>query len=173
MDKLLAGDRDSAARLLNCRIGPDVDLERMPLAMRLNQLRADPGIEPWLLRAMVERASGEMIGNIGFHTPPRPDYLSNIAPDAVELGYTVYPPFRRQGYATEAALALMHWAYVAHGQRCFFLSISPQNVASTAMAKSLGFETCGSHIDEEDGLEIEFLRRFDTWPAEWSARIAE
>lgn len=119
---------------------------------------------------MIDRRAGTLVGHIGFHSPPRPDYLATIAPDAVELGYTVHAPFRRQGYATEAALALMHWAYSFHDQRCFFLSISPQNMASTAMAQRLGFATCGSHMDDEDGLEIEYLRRFDRWPAEWLAK---
>ena len=121
---------------------------------------------------MVDRDSGTLVGHIGFHSPPRPQYLSTIAPDAVELGYTVHAPFRRQRYATEAALALMHWAYSLHGQCCFFLSISPQNVASTSMAHSLGFEPCGSHIDDEDGLEIEYVRRFQTWPGGWGAKAA-
>jgi RimJ/RimL family protein N-acetyltransferase len=118
---------------------------------------------------MVDRVSGTMVGHIGFHSPPCPEYLAKIAPDAVELGYTVYPRYRRQGYATEAALALMHWAYARHNQRCFFLSISPQNLASMAMAQALGFAACGSHIDDEDGLEIEYVRRIEAWPAEWAA----
>lgn len=167
LEAMLAGDRSGAARLLGCDIPDDLPLESFPLARRLDQLRRDASVQPWLLRAMVDRASGTLVGHIGFHTPPRPEYLSAIAPDAVELGYTVHAPFRRQGYATDAILALMHWAYSLHGQRCFFLSISPQNLPSTKMAQSLGFATCGSHIDEEDGLEIEYVRRFEQWPAEW------
>jgi RimJ/RimL family protein N-acetyltransferase len=172
LEALLAGDRVAAARLLECGIPFDIPLEGMPLARRLDQLRLDSSVLPWLLRAMVDRDSGTLVGHIGFHSPPRPQYLSTIAPDAVELGYTVHAPFRRQGYATEAALALMHWAYSLHDQRCFFLSISPQNVASTAMAQSLGFAQCGSHIDEEDGLEMEYVRRFQTWPCGWHAKAA-
>jgi RimJ/RimL family protein N-acetyltransferase len=120
---------------------------------------------------MIDRASKTMIGHIGFHTPPRPAYLADIAADGVELGYTVDAGHRRQGYAREAALVLMHWAYAKHGQKCFVLSISPTNVASNAMAKSLGFVECGSHMDEEDGLEIIFNRRFEAWPAEWKVEL--
>lgn len=156
--------------MLGCVIADAYPLKTMPLAMRRDQLLADPSHQPWLLRAIVEHESNQMIGHVGFHTPPRPDYLSAVAPDAVELGYTIHAPLRRRGYATEAALALMHWAYATHDQRAFLLSISPDNVASTAMAKSLGFEPCGSHIDDEDGLEIEFVRRFETWPEDWRER---
>jgi RimJ/RimL family protein N-acetyltransferase len=171
MEALLRGERSTAERLLECRITDDALLDRMPLAARLEQVRANPAAQPWLLRAMVDRASRTMIGHIGFHSPPRPQYLAAIAPDGVEMGYTVYVPFRRRGYATEAVLALMHWAYTQHEQRCFVLSISPQNLASTAMAESLGFTPCGSHVDDEDGLEMEFVRRIESWPAEWcSAR---
>jgi RimJ/RimL family protein N-acetyltransferase len=172
LEALLSGDRVAAARLLECHIPEEAPLDRMPLAMRLAQLRVDASVQPWLLRAMVERASGTMVGHIGFHSPPRPDYLAHIAPDAVELGYTTHAPFRRRGFATEAVLALMHWAYSQHSQRCFFLSISPQNLVSTHMAQSLGFAPCGSHIDDEDGLEIEFVRRIEAWPEEWRARMA-
>jgi RimJ/RimL family protein N-acetyltransferase len=170
LEALLAEDRGVAARLLECSIPSDLPLDSMPLAMRLEQIRRDPAVQPWLVRAMIDRASGVLMGHIGFHTPPRPEYLATIAPDAVELGYSVHAPFRRRGYAAEAALALMHWAYALHGQRCFLLSVSPQNQPSTAMARSLGFAACGSHIDEEDGLEIEYVRRFEQWPPEWVAK---
>lgn len=169
LEALLAGDRVAAGRLLDCRIPAEAPLDEMPLAMRLAQLRRDPDHEPWLLRGMIERESKTLIGHIGFHTPPRPEYLAAIAPDGVEFGYSVHPPFRRRGYAREAALALMHWAYATHGQRCFFLSIAPSNAVSTHMAQTFGFTECGSHIDEEDGLELEYVRRFETWPAEWPA----
>src|SRR5262245_41585576 len=171
LEALLAGDRGAAMRLLECEIPGDLPLDGMPLALRLDQIRRDPSVQPWLLPAMVERGLGLMVGHIGFHTPPHPPYLAAIAPHAVELGYTVHAPFRRRGYATEAMLTLMHWAYSAHGQRCFFLSISPQNLPSTAMAQALGFIRCGSHLDEEDGLEMEYVRRIDAWPEDWRAKL--
>src|SRR5687768_16016135 len=70
--------------------------------IRLEQLRADPSLQPWLLRAVILRSTGAMIGHIGFHTAPDPEYLQPFAPGGVEMGYTIYPAFRRQGYATEA-----------------------------------------------------------------------
>jgi RimJ/RimL family protein N-acetyltransferase len=172
MNALLSRDRIGAGRLLECDIPENIPLDRLPLANRLEQIRGDASAQPWLLRAMVERRTGLMVGHIGFHTPPRPDYLAGIAADGIELGYTTYARFRRQGFATEASLALMFWAFSQHGQRCFVLSVSPQNFASTAMAESLGFVKCGSHVDDEDGVEIEFVKRFETWPADWEGKMA-
>lgn len=173
MEALLSGDRSRASQLLGYTIPPSARIDQMPLERRLEQIRADASVHPWLLRAMVERASGQMIGRIGFHGPPGAVHLAKIAPDGVELGYATDSHFQRRGFASEAALALMHGAYAKHGQRCFVLSISPENVASNAMAKSLGFSPVGSHIDEEDGLEVEFVRRIDTWPEDWQERLGK
>jgi RimJ/RimL family protein N-acetyltransferase len=125
--------------------------------VRLRQLRADPSLQPWLLRAVILRATGEMIGHIGFHSAPDPDFLRHIAPGGVEMGYTIYPAFRQQGYATEAAAALMNWATQEHGVRRFVLCISPQNVPSLRIASHFGFRKVGSHVDEIDGPEDIFL----------------
>ena len=123
-------------------------------------LRDDDALRPWLLRAMVERSRRRMVGHIGFHSRPGADYLRELSPGGVELGYVVYPAFRRRGYAREATLAMMAWAARAHGVRRFVVSISPSNVASTALAEQLGFRRIGSHVDEIDGPEdiFELLR---------------
>jgi len=72
------------------------------------------------------------------------------------MGYTVLPRFRRQGYAVEAAKAMMEWARIRHRLTRFYLSIGPDNAASLAMAGKLGFRQVGEQIDEEDGLELVF-----------------
>jgi RimJ/RimL family protein N-acetyltransferase len=99
-----------------------------------------------------------MIGRIGFHSAPGPDYLESLEPwpigrGAVEFGYTIFPEFTGNGYATEASIALMHWARETHGVRRFVLSISPENPASLRIAAKLGFVRIGEHMDPEDGLE--------------------
>jgi ribosomal-protein-alanine N-acetyltransferase len=123
------------------------------LSLRLKQLEDEPTIEPWLLRAIVPRGSGVMVGHIGFHSAPGAEYLEPYSPGAVEFGFTVFPPYRRKGYARESSCALMHWAYQCHGVTRFALTIQPDNTASQSLAASLGFVRIGSHIDEVDGLE--------------------
>ena len=168
LEALLAGDRARAAQIGGFHIPDDLTLKEQTLQRRLRQLRANPGLQPWLLRAIVIRETRTMCGRIGFHSEPGPQDLRDVAPDGVELGYAIGEPFRRQGYAKEAALTLMRWAFETHDQRSFVLSIAPDNAASLAMARSLGFREVGSHMDAEDGLELYFTRRLDHWPDKWA-----
>jgi RimJ/RimL family protein N-acetyltransferase len=98
-----------------------------------------------------------MVGHIGFHTPPNAPYLRPYAENAVEFGFAIYPPFRRQGIGTEAATALMDWASNTHAITCFVLSISPQNAPSRRIAEKLGFRRIAQWDDPEDGPEDVFL----------------
>ena len=134
------------------------------LAFFLRKLENEPSLEPWLMRGMVLRSSRTMIGHIGFHSAPGADYLQPFSPAGVEFGFTVFPPFRRRGYAREASQALMDWAREVHGVQSFVLSISPDNIASQALAARLGFVRIGSHMDEEDGLEDILERRCSANP---------
>ncbi|MFZ5919400.1 MAG: GNAT family N-acetyltransferase [Chloroflexota bacterium] len=167
LEALLAGDHASAAQIGGFQILNGFILRKRTLQMRLRQIQANPKVQPWLLRAMVIRQSRMMCGYIGFHSEPGPEDLRDVAADGVELGYAVGESFRRQGFAKEAALGLMRWAFEYHGQRCFILSIAPDNEASWAMAQSMGFREVGSHMDQEDGIELYFERRLDRWPEEW------
>ena len=161
----LAGNIIEAQQLLGAALPADwPDCQRL-LELRLKQMEEDATYEPWSLRAMVLResmhcAGRTMVGHIGHHTRPGAPYLAPFSPSAVEFGFEVFPPYRRQGYAREASLAMMHWAGEVHGQRTFVVSISPDNTASLGLAAQLGFVKIGHHIDEVDGWEDIFeLRR--------------
>jgi RimJ/RimL family protein N-acetyltransferase len=124
---------------------------------RLAQLEVDPSARQWLGRAMIltdEAGRRRVVGTIGFHGPP--DEQGRL-----EIGYSVDPEFRRQGYAREAARALIEWAAATHGVRRFIASISPTNEASLGLVAGFGFEQTGSHMDDIDGLELVFEL---TWP---------
>jgi RimJ/RimL family protein N-acetyltransferase len=150
---LLAGDRAEASRLAACDLADFPNEERAIAALRLNDLMADPDYLPWSLRAMLLKPGGALVGHCNFHSKPGAQYLAKVAPGAVELGYFVLPAFRRRGFAEEAALGLMGWAGREHGVHRFVISIGPQNTASVAMARKLGFTRIGSHMDEQDGYE--------------------
>jgi len=152
IEALLAGRRAEAEAIAGLTLPegwPDPHDERF-LRLRLRQMGEDEGVQPWLVRAIVSRDRERgMLGHIGFHG--RPDGRG-----AAELGYTVLPPFRRRGYALEAAQGLMDWAARQHGVRLFRLSIAPDNAPSLAMAAKMGFRHVGEQMDDEDGLELVF-----------------
>jgi RimJ/RimL family protein N-acetyltransferase len=154
----LAEAERNASDLLGMRV-PDEWFENVELMrIRLAQLERDPTLLPWLLRAIVRREDRVMVGHIGFHTAPDPEYLRELAPGGVEIGYTIYPAYRRNGYASEAFAALMEWARREHGVQRFVLSISPLNDPSLRIAERFGFRKIGEQLDEIDGPEDIFLR---------------
>ena len=158
LEASLLGDQELAGLLIAASV-PNTWPRETTLMRRLDQLRADPTLQPWLLRAMVLRSAQTMIGCIGFHARPGELYLEDLAPGAVELGYTVFDPWRRQGFAGEAAAGLMDWAHREHAVTRFVVSVSPTNHASLQLARKLDFKLIGAHIDEEDGPEDIFERR--------------
>jgi RimJ/RimL family protein N-acetyltransferase len=147
----LAGRLDEAATAIGASLPewwPD-DEARRRLIMRRKQMRRDPRAAEWLLRAMVRRDGDAVVGIINFHGPPD-------GRNRAELGYTVFETYRRQGHASEAAVAIMRWARTERGVETFVVSISPENQPSLRLAEKLGFVRTGSHIDDEDGEEWEF-----------------
>jgi [ribosomal protein S5]-alanine N-acetyltransferase len=172
LEALLAGDPAFIARMCGFHIPDDLILSKSLLQMRLGQIQLNSEVNSWLIRAIVIRKSNTMCGHIGFHSEPGPEDLRDVAVDGVEMGYSVGERFRKQGYAKEAAIALMQWAFESHHQHCFIISIRPDNEASLSMARSLGFREIGSHIDHEDGLELYFERRISRWPEEWCIHTA-
>jgi [ribosomal protein S5]-alanine N-acetyltransferase len=153
----LASDAEAAAGLIKATIPPEWLTERAFIQRRLRQVQSDPPYQPWMPRAICLREQGLMIGHIGFHTQPGADYLRDYAPHGVEFGYTIFAPFRQQGYATEACAALMQWATDAYQVQHFVLSISPGNLPSLRIAQHFGFQKVGTQMDEEDGPEDIFV----------------
>jgi [ribosomal protein S5]-alanine N-acetyltransferase len=158
MRALVAHDLDAAAREIGAHVPESLteDLQDF-LRYRLAQLDVDPSILPWLGRAMVltdEDGTRRVVGSIGFHGAPDEQ-------GRVEVGYRVEPEYRRRGFAREAVQAMFDWAAAAHGIRRFVASISPTNAPSLQLAAGFGFVQTGSHVDDIDGLELEFET---VWP---------
>ncbi|MDQ3956827.1 MAG: GNAT family N-acetyltransferase [Actinomycetota bacterium] len=122
------------------------------LDYRVRQIETDPAVERWLLRGILwTGGSREMIGHAGFHG--RPDERGYV-----EIGYTVFPGFRRKGIAHEAAVALFGWAQAHPEVRGFRASVSPENEPSLQLVAKLGFAQTGVQWDERDGKELVFER---------------
>jgi len=155
LDDLVEGRRADAVASIGAGLPewwPDEDDARF-LRFRMLQARRDPEAADWLVRAVVLRAARTVVGHAGFHGPPGVNALAD--PGAVEIGYTVFPPFRRRGYALEAVDGLIRWAG-ERGVETFVASVGPANEPSLAFVRRLGFEHVGEHWDDEDGRELEF-----------------
>jgi RimJ/RimL family protein N-acetyltransferase len=151
MHTSIAGDLERAARLIGAAL-PEGWPGRTARAMRyrLAQLEVDPAVLPWLLRAVVVRSPARsVIGHIGFHAEPD-------SRGALEVGYTIEPSYRRQGYAEESVRALFRWAEQEHAIRHFVASVGPWNDASLGLVRKLGFRQTGAQWDDEDGEELVF-----------------
>jgi len=153
MEALLRGDHESAQLMVDYRIPPDwpQGMESV-LRFRIAIARAQPETLPLLFRAMVLRATPEVVvGRIGFHGPADDSGM-------LEIGYEVFPEHRRHGYALEAVLAMFRWAQCDPAVRRFRASVSPDNVASLNLIAQIGFIEVGTQWDDEDGEETIFER---------------
>ena len=81
--------------------------------------------------AVLERATGALIGRAGLHPWP--------AWDEVELGYVLARAAQGRGYATEAARAWLDTAFDVLGLDRLTAVIHPDNGPSRALAERLGF----------------------------------
>ena len=87
---------------------------------------------------------------------PRDHDLERICPGGVEIGYTVFPEYRRRGVASTAVRALVGEARAVGWVERVVACVGVKNEPSLAMAAKLGFVRLGAHIDERDGPEIIF-----------------
>jgi ribosomal-protein-alanine N-acetyltransferase len=156
MRALLAADWDTAGRLLGAGIPAEWHGAYWQwLGQRPDQAEADPSVIPWLPKVLLLRADRDstagrvVIGEAGFHGPPDGE-------DRVEIGYMVVTQHRRQGYAEEAARALMSFASAEHGVTRFRASVSPGNAASLSLIRKLGFIQVGRQHHDQRGEELVF-----------------
>jgi [ribosomal protein S5]-alanine N-acetyltransferase len=131
----LPEDREGACRQLGARL-PDEWPHPDLLGVLRRHALASGDAERFGVWVMIERESGSVVGDIGFHAPPD-------EAGTVELGYSVVPGRRRRGYATEAASALVEWALSQPDVRGVVAGCDPGNVASTCTLERVGFRRTG------------------------------
>jgi RimJ/RimL family protein N-acetyltransferase len=148
---ILRGDRAEAERIIGMELPREFpapgDLDGF-LSIQLQRMEGSPQRRAWTARLMRSHG-GEAVGHCGFHGPP--EIIGRA-----EIGYTVFQKFRGQGYAKEAAGALVRWAF-RRGEKEVYATVSPDNAPSLAVVRSLGFKQVGTQMDEVDGLELVFL----------------
>jgi len=85
--------------------------------------------------ALVERASGDLMGWAGLSVP---DFLPEVLP-ATEVGWRLGSRHWGRGYATEAATAALDWGFEELGLTTVLSIFEPDNAASGRVMDRLGF----------------------------------
>jgi len=112
----------------------------------LARLREASASDPWTFGfALFHPARGAVIGSAGFAGQPDADGL-------VELAYGIAREYRGKGYATEAARALVAFAFASGRVRTVRAHTLPQINPSTRVLAKCGFGRVEDFIDPIDGL---------------------
>ncbi|HYI33672.1 MAG TPA: GNAT family N-acetyltransferase [Glaciibacter sp.] len=148
IDALADGDLGLASALSPFELSADfVEAANVRVwRFRSRQLRSSPDDAAWITRAICASDGGAAVGRAGFHGPPDESGM-------VEVGYSVDPAYRRQGYARAALSALLERARIEDSVRVVRASIRPDNLASRSLVAQFGFVEVGEQWDDEDGLE--------------------
>jgi RimJ/RimL family protein N-acetyltransferase len=102
--------------------------------------------DPWIHGFMlVHRDTGSAVGRCGFKGPSDGEGM-------VEIAYGVDREHEGRGYATEAAAALLSYAFGQEQVRLVRAHTLPESNASTRVLTKCGFRRVGEVIDPEDGL---------------------
>jgi RimJ/RimL family protein N-acetyltransferase len=121
----------------------------------LAKILASTAADPWTHGfSLIHRESGDAIGQCGFKGPPDGDGV-------VEIAYGVDLRHQGKGYATEAAAALVRFAFdsgIVHVVRAHTLLDAP---ASKRVLTKCGFRYVGDVIDPENGLVSRWEKRRD------------
>ena len=112
------------------------------LALLEGSAEADPWIHGFRL---VRRIDHCVVGTCGFKGPPGAD-------GTIEIAYGIAPEHRGKGYATEAATALVTYAFAIGSVRLVRAHTLPKPNASTRVLGKCGFKFVGEVIDPDDGL---------------------
>jgi len=111
----------------------------------LAALRNSSGPDPWRHGFfVVHRDGGSAIGSAGFKGPPD-------STGTVEIAYGIVPSFEGKGYATEAAAALVDFAFASRQVRTVRAHTLPAANASTRVLLKCGFRHVGTVVDPDDG----------------------
>jgi len=149
-------NQDNATHLVNFAVPPYWFNEKELISIRASQIKEHQHLASWLLRAIVRRSDNQMIGHINAHGKPGMTHLKSYCEYGIEIGYTIYEPYKRRGYASEAILGFVD---SIPKPVSVVLSIGIENNPSLQLARKLGYQRVGQVV--EDG-ETEFvhLKRF-------------
>jgi len=117
----------------------------------LDMLAHDPDAAGWLLWYFVLDESGvarQLIGNGGFKGKPHNGVC--------EIGYSVLPAHQQRGYATEAAAALVAWAFTHAEVERVIAETLPELTASIRVMDKCGMQFIGEGNPEQAEVTVRY-----------------
>jgi [ribosomal protein S5]-alanine N-acetyltransferase len=121
----------------------------------LNLVRNATHPDPWIHGFKItNRDTDRIVGQCGFKGPPSSDGI-------VEIAYAVHPDHQCRGYATEAATALVAYAFANDDVRIVCAHTLPEDNASTRVLTKVGFQLIGEVMDPDDGLVWRWEKHID------------
>ena len=99
--------------------------------------------EPWNGYLFIRDSDNALIGNGGFVSPPDPS-------GTVEIGYAIAPGYRNQGYASEAARAMIDMAF-ENGAKSVIAHTEATPNASNAVLRKVGMSFVAEYPNDELG----------------------
>jgi RimJ/RimL family protein N-acetyltransferase len=110
---------------------------------RLSAGHSSDGQQGWLNWIARLKSSGAAVGLI------EATLEGNAGKSFATLAWVIASPYQRQGYAKEAAGAVLVWLR-EHGVRSFAANVHPDHVASVAVAEHLGLTATAQTVDGEN-----------------------
>lgn len=114
---------------------PDLKtLDTLPRILNnLNKVKSPSGFESWMV---LNKSTNTLIGDVGFKGLPNEH-------GEIDLGYGIIKSETQKGYAKEAALGLIDWAFKQTGIKTITASCFKENLASQQILTFLNFTKVG------------------------------
>jgi len=94
--------------------------------------------------------TNECIGRVYLHAKPE-------LGGEIEIGYGIFEAHRNNGYATEAAKAIIQFAFEKTEQDVLVAIVKPENIPSQHVIKKLGFTKHSvRRVEDENGVDCDF-----------------
>ena len=104
--------------------------------------------DPWRFGfAIIHKTDNTLIGICGFSGQPDENGIAEIA-------YGIAPVYQGQGFATEAARALIEFANADPRVKKICAHTLAETNASTRILEKCGFKRAGESVDPENGLPV-------------------
>lgn len=99
----------------------------------LEALKRDTSLAGWGSWLIIRKLDERVIGDMGFKGKPSQNKV-------VEIGYGLLEAYWNKGYATEAANALINWAFATNRVNRVMAEVLKENLASIHVLEKIGMK---------------------------------